>query len=166
MRLRFFLLGCWCLLASPAPLCRTPCGLETTAGNCTELRQLEAAFLREVATTIPLREDPNPSLRACVALRGWRVEPRLLKASDAVVCPSGWYHEDVFCVIGYTYQGARLIEVVGTNWRSNATAHELMHVVDIHTLGSPGHCNWGQRGVHKALKAVTGNEDTNEGGCQ
>lgn len=166
MKLRFFLLGCWCLLASPAPFCRTPCGLETVAGNCTELRRVEGLFVRAVAETVPLREDPNAMLRACKALRGWRIEPRELKPSDRVVCGQGWVLDgNTFCVIGYTHEGAQRVEVVGTEWGKNATAHELMHVVDLATLGQPGHCQWGQRGVHKALKAVTGTDDTTEGNC-
>lgn len=166
MKLRFFLLACWCLLASPAPLCRTHCGLETAAGNCAQLRALEAAFLREVATTIPLREDPLPELRACKALKGWYLVPRTLKPSDRVACGSGWVLDGAeFCVIGYTYEGAQRVEVVGNEWGSNATAHELMHVVDLATLGQPGHCNWGQRGIHRALKAITGRDDTTEGNC-
>lgn len=122
--------------------------------------------MREVATTIPLREDPLPELRACQALKGWRLEPHTLKPSDRVVCGAGWVLEgNEFCVIGYTFEGARRIEVINNNWRTNASAHELMHVVDIATLGTPGHCNWGQRGVHRALKAITGNEDSTEGNC-
>lgn len=158
--------------------CTTSCGLWTDDGNCIELQELETDVVKAFDRYVDTWEEP----RVCSALFGWEVFVHVRRVSDDVVCRRGWRldGESGFCVLGYTHQAQvpvdggyvfdfdkpGAVEVIDTDWRAGALAHELVHVMDLTFYRRAGHCNWTKRGVSAALKAVTGNDDPNADVCE
>lgn len=144
--------------ASDAAPCVTTCGLQGP-GNCAELETAE----RRIVSALARYADRSARV-TCGALKGWRVRVHQRTALDEVTCAdrgNSWSTASGLCVIGYTHQELREIELPDSDWTHNSFAHEAVHVVDIAVVGVPGHCRWKERGVKAALAAV-GHKDLSE----
>lgn len=130
--------------------CVTPCGMRAQ-GNCAELSALEKDIVHAFST---YADNWTPE-QVCGALKGWEVHVHQWTGDDLWCGGDSWSVADSLCVIGYTHDEYNVVEVMDTNWRGGALAHELVHVVDLATYHRAGHCRWAERGVKRALFEVT-----------
>lgn len=165
--LALVLAGCATVQAQPTDgACLTRCGM-LSRWNCAELQETEDAVVKAFDRYV----DNWSADQVCTALAGWVLVQHHRTPADKA-CGTAWVlfpvSETRFvpgCATGYTHTHLRMVEVVDTNWRTNALAHELVHVVDFTRYGLVGHCRWKERGVKKALRAVNGYEDTSPSKC-
>ncbi len=166
--LRLGILGLLLVSCAGAPIgnaskesCLTRCGLRADS-QCENLQALEnkviAAFERYARI---------PAAKTCAAFSGWYVRPHVRVVADhdcqsTYAWSMGTTWTGPLCVIGYTHEGGRWVEVPNSNWLKNPLPHELVHVVDLYLTGVVGHCAWKERGIKDALKAVRGIEDESE----
>ncbi len=152
-----FLWACAAAHPIPSPLvdCKTPCGLHIiTAGTeCPAAKSTEARLLTALALDTLI--DP---VQACAAFDGWTVIAHgAATLKDQLMCDPGWWQG--ICVVGYTFDQFKLVEVSDEDWAHNALAHELIHVISLHLWQREGHCRWYEMGILNALKIVTGSWD-------
>lgn len=145
-----------CAHAKPRPfLCRTTCGLTApgiSRAECSALQDVERDTTIQLARYVAGWDEA----KVCNALAGWTVEIHQFKPSDPIACGQGNWHTGFLCVLGYTHQERRAVEVGSTDWRSGALAHELVHVTTIGLENTVGHCRWQERGIKAALRDING----------
>lgn len=156
-------LGCATIPVKSGP-CETRCGL-SAPGDCEELQKVEDAVVKRLGRTVGL----SPGA-VCKSLSGWKVQVHERRLRDDLMCNKargGWYQSAaVGCVIGYTYNATKTVELPDTKYRTNSLAHEIVHVADFFRVGEAGHCKWKERGVLAALLELTGEEDTTQPGIE
>ncbi len=152
----------WYTPPTPAA-CHTRCGM-SAPGNCAALQRLEDSAVRIFGRRVLDWDEDS----VCAALDGWTVEVHDYTLLDRFFCKSGQSWVLVLagaCVTGYTWRYSKTIEVFNFDWEVNALAHEMVHAVDVQTVGRAGHCRWMQRGIKPALLEITGLEDTSDSDC-
>lgn len=153
----------------PASVCRTTCGLEAAEGDCESLQRFEDTYIESGARYVKGWD----AAMVCRAFQGWLIfAHKGYTSDDARVCgyaPGAWHLDNPmlrsWCVLGYTDQDDRTVEIEDVDWWHGALAHELVHVVDLFNVGKTGHCKWPERGIMRLLRAVTGEEDTSSKSC-
>lgn len=156
--LRFLLIACLLCCSTAknragAP-CVTRCGL-VTRQNCAELQAVENKAVKHFAGL-----EWGDEAAVCRALSGWEVYTHTFRPSDEVACnPGAWPIDAGFCILGFTHEGARSVELPHSRWAEGVLAHELVHVLDITLQGHAGHCDWEAKKIKAALKKIQGGRE-------
>lgn len=129
--------------------------MHTVAYSCQAFQETETAFIQAMErNTVWNRQD------ICPTLDRWWVRVHPIDTTDTrCSSPSWWIGDGVGCVLGYTHEDIRLIEIENREFRRGSLAHEMTHAFTIGFYGHAGHCMWGQFGIKKALREVTGETD-------
>jgi hypothetical protein len=142
------------LASACATLCRTPCGVVVTEGDCRALAHYEGRVTERLSQEVPEWADA----KVCRALEGWTVRVRPhddkldkgcgLSAWRRPPAPDGGVGD---CVIGLTDFDTKTITLSSSDWVPSAFAHEVAHVAGHELTQDRGHCRWNRR-----FKAVLG----------
>jgi hypothetical protein len=142
--------------------CETPCGLKAfvySEAQCASLKRFEARDQAEFGKDVTLFTPKD----MCAAEEGWMIIVHKQTDQDRLECTDGAWLMPAgatkMCVIGYTHEGLHVVELSDDDFQHNSLAHELVHVTTIHKFKYTNHCGWAERGIKKALLAVTGSED-------
>jgi hypothetical protein len=147
------ILACAHAGAAGRAVCRTPCGMTSTEGDCESLQRYETRALKAL---------PFDGPRACKALKGWRIEiHKRDNVLDPVCGPDSWFlfinsAGQPFCAGGYTHADAKVIELGTSDWLESPLVHEIAHVADHDLTGKVGHCRWGDPRLVDAISDVMG----------
>jgi hypothetical protein len=150
----------------PVADCVTACGLRAHVSPeiCQELNHVEADTLRAYSARV---EAFRPGYAACTALDGYHIKfhPHDL-VQDSDCSPDAWHVSTAVyqsgCVIGLTHFQQGEIEISNDQFRINAFAHEVGHVLDKEFgtgARTSGHCGWAERGFDQAIQDVTGERE-------
>lgn len=96
--------------------------------------------------------------RSCEALDGWTVNVHAFyTVEDLAACNSGaWVYSPGVCILGFTHEVTRRLEIDRGPLQTGSLVHEITHVVDRAHRGELNHCKWRARGLRSAIEAVTG----------
>lgn len=158
---RYAVLLCLVISAScaPSPQCITSCGLEITGTfDCEGVQGRENAAINTLGPVL----DLNPG-EVCGLFSGWRVDvlngkldQSVREAAPPVATNGSFIDPSGRTVAGLTYCDQRKVEVAWNEagWRSTATVHELVHVMD--GCSTPNHWGWTEHGIFEAIDAANG----------
>lgn len=143
--------------------CVTRCGLKAPNFDCVGLRDIETSMLYALSVFVPEWSYDD----MCVGLADWRLFVHVRNAEDRKTCARGGFvvGHSKNCFVGYTHVFTHEIEVESPEWSSGVVAHELIHAMQVNFGDMIGHCNWGPRGILRALKLHGGPILFKEGTC-
>lgn len=116
--------------------CRTECGMHVfgvAPEECDRLNPVEEVAVAKFSYLYPQLCDRMSS----ASLRVYHVD-------------GGWVHQGQR-VAGLTWCDLELVEVAGTDWRSNAYMHEMAHVAQC-PFQDYAHATWADAGIWAAIQ--------------